>query len=194
MRGKRMLYTLRLCLIRSSAQRANFLRQKDVFAHYGRGGIFERRKVPLYPKLIWIGNNVHLAAGVSLVTHDVTHSMLNAMIGKKTFQEKVGCIKIGDNVFIGNRATILYNVEIGSNVIIGAESVVTKSIPDNSIVAGVPARVIGSFDDYVAKRITEENYDPAFAPRRQEISAELAAWCWERFTVFTQLKSQKSDK
>lgn len=62
-----------------------------------------------------------------------------------------GGVIIGNNVFVGSRSIILYDVNIGNNVIIGAGSVVTKDIPDGVVVAGVPARVIGSFDDCVEK-------------------------------------------
>lgn len=109
----------------------------------------QKRKLPLYPKLISIGNNVHVASGVSSLTHDITHVMLNRYVGAKRYRERVGCIEIGDNVFIGSSTRILYDVKIGSNVIVRAGSTVTKDIPDNSIVAGVPARVIGTFDDYI---------------------------------------------
>ena len=57
-----------------------------------------------------------------------------------------------DNVFIGCNSTILNNVRIGPNAIIAAGSVVTKDVPPNSVVAGVPARVIATFDDYINKR------------------------------------------
>ena len=57
-----------------------------------------------------------------------------------------------DNVFIGSNTTILNNVRIGPNVIIAAGSLINKDVPPNSIVGGVPARVIGNFDEYVAKR------------------------------------------
>lgn len=56
-----------------------------------------------------------------------------------------------DNVFIGAGTRILYNTRIGSNVIIGADSLVNKDIPDNSVYAGVPAKYICSFDEYVEK-------------------------------------------
>lgn len=57
-----------------------------------------------------------------------------------------------DNVFIGCNTTILGNVRIGSNVIIGAGSVVTKDIPSNSVVVGNPAKVIGTFEEFLEKR------------------------------------------
>lgn len=53
-----------------------------------------------------------------------------------------GPIKIGDRVWIGTGAIILDGVTIGSGAVIGAGSVVTKDIPENAIVAGVPAKVI----------------------------------------------------
>lgn len=57
-----------------------------------------------------------------------------------------GAIKIGDNVWIGDKVTILPCVTIADNVIVGANSVVTKSFPKNSIIAGNPAKIIGFFE------------------------------------------------
>lgn len=65
--------------------------------------------------------------------------------------EKVGCIEVMNNVFIGSGTRILYNTRIGNNVIIGSDSLVNKDIPDNSVYAGVPAKRICSFDEYVKK-------------------------------------------
>ena len=53
-----------------------------------------------------------------------------------------GKVEIGNNVWVGNNVVILPNVMIGNNVTIGANSVVTKDVPDNTIVAGVPAQII----------------------------------------------------
>ena len=56
--------------------------------------------------------------------------------------EDKGGVKIGRNVWIGTRATILDGVTIGDNAIIGAHSLVREDVPDNAIVAGTPAKVI----------------------------------------------------
>ena len=63
--------------------------------------------------------------------------------------------KIGDNVFIGGRSIILGDVTIGNNVIIGAGTIVTKDIPDGVVAVGSPARVVGSFDDLIARYIQD---------------------------------------
>lgn len=64
----------------------------------------------------------------------------------------IGGVKIGNNVFIGMKSTILKGVHIGNNVIVGANSLVNKDIPDNCVVAGNPARVVMTLDQYYEKR------------------------------------------
>lgn len=66
----------------------------------------------------------------------------NVTIGGKTRIGKNGFPTIGDNVTIYAGACIIGDVKIGNNVIIGANAVVTKDIPNNCVVAGVPAKVI----------------------------------------------------
>lgn len=97
--------------------------------------------------LVSMGNNVTISAA-RLLTHD---GSTKKIVG----YSRVGRIDIGDDVFIGADAIILPNVKIGSRVIVGAGSVVTKDIPDNSIVVGNPARVIGTYDAYV-KKVNEQ--------------------------------------
>ena len=102
------------------------------------------------PYLITIGDHVRITAGVRFVTHDggvwslrQTESFSNVDV--------IGPIRIGNNVHIGLNAIIMPNVTIGDNVVVGCGAVVTKDIPSNSVVAGVPARIIESLDDYAAK-------------------------------------------
>lgn len=66
------------------------------------------------------------------------------LFGKKTPGLESRCIEIGDNCYFGTGCTILGPVKIGNNVTVGAGAVVTKDVPDNCTVAGVPAKVIAS--------------------------------------------------
>lgn len=68
-------------------------------------------------------------------------------------------LEIGNNVFIGMQATILKGVTIGNNVIIGANSLVNKNVPDNTVVAGNPAKVIMTIDEYYEKRKKKQFFE-----------------------------------
>ena len=76
------------------------------------------------------------------ISHDVTIMDSDAHKGLWEGYEKTKPIKIGNHVWIGTRVTILKGVTIGDNAIIAAGSVVTKDVPNNTVVAGVPAKVI----------------------------------------------------
>lgn len=181
---KRLMQSMRLLLIRSGGARAEYMRKNKIFASIGKNCSIQKRKIPLYANLIRLGNNVHIAANVSFLTHDISHVVLNHLDSVKKaggVQERVGCIEIGDNVFVGSGTHILYDTKIGSNVIIGTCSVVTHDIPDNSVVAGVPARRIGSFDDYVKRFMDTERYPDRIAPRKQVVPDELASMLWAKF-------------
>jgi acetyltransferase-like isoleucine patch superfamily enzyme len=98
------------------------------------------------PWLITIGDNVYITAGCQFITHDGGTLILRKEVPDL---EWTAPISIGNDVYIGLNSTILPGVNIGNRVIIGACSVVTKDIPDNSVAAGVPARVIKSVDQYL---------------------------------------------
>ena len=104
------------------------------------------------PYLVEIGEDCLLSSNLSFFTHDGGVKVLNSLNyfdGK--FMDKVGKIVIGNNCFIGNGTKIMPGVTIGDNVIVGAGSIVTKDVPSNVIVAGVPARVICTIDDFYQK-------------------------------------------
>lgn len=180
---KRIYYTMRLCMIRDARKRAEFVGKKKLYGCIGKNVMIQPRKIPLYAKLIRIHNNVWIASNVQFVTHDVIHQMLNYKYPAKRFDEKIGCIEIMDNVFVGSGSIIMYNTRIGENVIVAAGSVVTKDIPSNSVVGGVPARVICSFEEFLEKR---ENV--ILPIERDEVSSaghvmndEIAEVMWEHF-------------
>lgn len=106
-----------------------------------------------YPWLLSIGDNVNIANGVTILTHD------GAWINLKKCPDVAGAIcggqapvTIGNNVFIGVDAIITKGVTIGDNVIIGVGSVVTKDCEPNSVYAGSPAKRIMSTQEYFNKR------------------------------------------
>ena len=113
------------------------------------------------PYLIEIGSDCLLSQGLHLITHDGGVKVLNSanyFKGKK--MDKIGRIKIGNNVYTGNYVTILPNVVIGNNVIIGVNSVVTKSVPSNVVVAGIPARIICTIDEFYKRNMEKGVFFP----------------------------------
>ncbi len=164
---KNQIRRLIIMLIPSAERRSKCLKKWHFFAEMGNNVHFQPRKPPADPKLIKFHNNIAVASNVGFVTHDIINKAFNNLPGEegKPFQPHLGCIEIMDNVFIGSGTHIMPNVRIGPNVVVASGSVVTKDVPAGVVVAGVPARVIGSFDDLVAKRraeaekITEKNRD-----------------------------------
>lgn len=93
---------------------------------------------------VTIGNNVLLASRIYISDHshgEIDSEALKIMPSNRKLVSK-GQVIIEDNVWIGEGVCILPNVTIGKNSIIGANAVVTKSFPKNSIIAGVPAKLI----------------------------------------------------
>lgn len=98
------------------------------------------------PWCITLGNNVHITREVLFVTHDGGTLLFRHLIPDL---EMTAPIMVGDYVYIGVRSIILPGVTIGNNCIIAAGSVVTKNVPDNSVVGGIPAKFIKSTDEYL---------------------------------------------
>lgn len=116
--------------------------------HGGNGWININSNIAINePHLIYIGQNTTIAGNVEFITHD---NSVSKIINGTT--DLFGKIIIGRNCFIGARSIIMYGVSVADNVVIAAGSVVTKSIKEsNVIVAGNPARVISTWNDYELK-------------------------------------------
>ena len=120
--------SLRVKLVKFSG--VNFVDSNDVFI--GENVTFDS----IYPEYITIGKRVRITRGSIIYTH-----FLDAT--KPPFSFYTGKVIIGNNVFIGANSVIAKECTIGDNVVIATGSVVTKNIPDNWIVGGVPAKKIG---------------------------------------------------
>lgn len=182
MKGKRLWHTLRLCCYVKGSHRADYLRKHNVYGAIGTGCNFQDRKVPLYPNLIRIGDNVRISSNVIFLTHDTIHKVLNLWKGSDDIPENAGCIQIGNNVFIGAHVIIHPNVRIGDNVIIGAGSVVTKDIPSECVVEGNPASTVCKTDILYAMRKIKPSYPKEIRLRKGDfVTDEAATYLWEQF-------------
>ena len=102
------------------------------------------------PYLITLHDNVRISSDVLFITHDGGNF---AFRHRKEYKNvnRFGKIEIESYSFIGARVTIMPGVHVGKNCVIGAGSLVTKSVPDNSVVCGVPAKIICSTEEYAEK-------------------------------------------
>lgn len=129
------------------------------------------------PWLIEIGNNVTIAAGVYLLTHDGASRLFrNTIVNSSPFGNRFGRISILDNCFIGVNSVVLPGITIGPNSIVGAGSVVSKNVPPNTVVGGNPAKELSNLDEYIVKYNTR--FIHILARNRKELRKELTLHFW----------------
>lgn len=97
-----------------------------------------------FPELITIEDKVVISFGTTITTHDDS-------------KREVAPVVIKTGVFLGTRSVILSGVIIGENSIVGAGSVVTKDVPADTIVGGVPARIIKKIETNKRINISDVN-------------------------------------
>ncbi|MEY4767589.1 MAG: hypothetical protein RL637_228 [Pseudomonadota bacterium] len=145
--GKAKRFYIRFCHP-SGREYAEFLKKWGHFYHIGKNCHIWPYTNVTDPEYVYLGDNVMLTA-CTLLGHDGSIAVLNIAYQKKL--DRVGKIKIKNNVFVGHGVIILPGITIGNNVIIGAGSIVTKDIPDGVIVVGNPAKIIGNTEELVRK-------------------------------------------
>lgn len=120
--------------------------------------------------LIEIGNDVVFAPRVHILAHDA--SMWN-----ETGYARISPVKIGNNVFVGAGSIVLPGVTLGDNVVVGAGSIVTKSFPSNTVIAGNPAKMICTYDEFISKhRMLQSEkplFDESYTARNKNITMKM---------------------
>lgn len=177
----RLYHSFRLLLLRSPRKRTIYMKEHNILGGMGENCVWGPWLVPLYPKLIKIHDNVRVHKTAKFVTHDVINGFLQMAKSDYDFgpEERLGCIELMDNVYIGMNVTVMPDVRINKNCMISAGSVASADIPENSIAAGNPAKVIGRFDMYMAFRRMSKSQSVAF--KNQDLPDELAEEQWIKF-------------
>jgi acetyltransferase-like isoleucine patch superfamily enzyme len=119
--------------------------------------------VPLWisPRTYWdrsggiaLGDRCVISHDVRLLTHDFSLDRISEMRGGRGLEElsRRAPVRVGDYAFIGMNVTVLPGVSIGRGSVVGAGAVVTRDVPDETVVAGNPARVISTTAEYWERR------------------------------------------
>lgn len=130
----------------------------------GKDCLISTKNFPSEAYLIEIGDFCRVASDVFFFTHGGLWSQRKKYKNLDYF----GKIKIGNYTYIGEGAKIMPGVILGNDVIVGAGSIVTKSVPDGKIVAGNPARIVGDTIDFVNKiqKISVPTYSLNFQDKK----------------------------
>ena len=177
----RLYHSVRMFMCRSAEKRAAYLKKHDILGAIGDNCRWGPRKIPLYPKLIKLHNNVGVQKTVSFITHDMVNRHLKGAYPEKDFgnRERIGCIELMDNVYLSTRVIVMHGVRINKNSIVTAMSVVTSDIPENSVATGNPAKPVGRYDMFAALRAMSRGQTVHF--KNQALPDEIAEKKWDEF-------------
>ena len=130
-----------------------------------------------YCFLISIGDHCGFGENCLILAHD-------AQMDEFIDAARIGRVVIHSSCHIGARTVVLPGVEIGPRTIVGANSVVSRSLPSDTVCAGAPARVVCSLQDYLAKHRTKLSSYPSFPYTKNALTTQ------ERSQIVEALRNQ----
>lgn len=150
---KRRLIQIKMYTTSNGFKKADMLREAGIFHKIGDHCFYHSKLLPAEPFLVSIGDNVVISADVRFITHSIANIVFNYEDDTNEYICRHGKIEIGNNVYIGANVSINMGVTIGNNVIIAAGAIVTHDVPDNTVVAGIPAKPIGTYEETKRKHL-----------------------------------------
>lgn len=147
------------------------------------------------PSLVEIGNNVDMNRNFQIMTHDWASGVFRNVF--HNILPSSGKVKLGNNIYFGTDVIVLKGVTIGDNCVIAAGSIITKDIPANSVVAGIPAKVICTLEEYYEKRKSaciEEAFEYARSIKERFNRRPVISDFWEEFPLFIEGEENLFDK
>lgn len=132
------------------------------------------------PYLIHLHRYCRLSYNVSFITHDGGTWAFRNSDPRYRDVVKFGTIEIGEYSFIGAKATLLPGISIGKNCVVAAGAVVTKSVPDGMVVAGVPAKIICTTEQYAEKCRQQMPSDFDYAAYQADKKNYLIKTMWKK--------------
>lgn len=163
---RRCWLQFKMLVIRDGWKKAEYIKKKKIFHYIGEKVYYDSNLLPAEPFLVCLHDNVVISAGVRIITHSVAHTVFNHEDNMNDYLCRYGKVEIHDNVYVGAGAIINFGVTINSNCIIGAGAVVTHDVPSGSVVGGVPAKIIGSYEDVKQRHLQYSNSFENITDRR----------------------------
>lgn len=153
---------------------ARIARWRTQGVRIGQGCVVLTESFSTEPYLVELGDRVGVAGGVQFLTHDGAMFLLRST---RPDGQHLGRVVVGDDSYLGQNCLLLPGTRIGRGCIVGAGSVVRGTVPDNSLVAGNPARIVGRASLALARlRQSEDTVDTLRLPadeRRRAIEAHF---------------------